>query len=177
MPRPISWYQRKLAFMGIQSVVTEIINLKDGFKMDYTQQKQINDNDTRVRVSAPTEIWNSALPLGKFRVKVCAIPTIQENKNDKYLHLEIPIQFESGRKAKYQLQINNPDWLMSTHSVFDEIGVPYKQDENTGFLDFDRKDFVGLEFQVLIEAKESKKTGRTYNNITRVFNKDYVEPE
>lgn len=176
MPRPISWYQRRLALKGIKSIVisTEIINKKDGLEMADLRNKPISVNpDDDLIIDAPVDIWDSVLPLGLWDAVIPELPIAERSKKG-LLQLKVPLVLSvngGNRKASiyFQLEGNGLKW---TRENFDELGIDYSHDGISALRIKGLKQFVNLKCKALVA--ENKYNGTVTNRIKKLFNKDYV---
>jgi hypothetical protein len=109
---------------GIDAEITSIEILKeDGSKMDYTNKTK----DTKVRIKAPIDQWESFLEKGLFNAFIYDVPDFKPCKNNEDNHnLIIPIQFvdglNKGKKGNYLITFT-PNSLGRCKRIFG--GVTY----------------------------------------------------
>jgi hypothetical protein len=144
--------------------------------MDYTQSKQ---KDTKVRIKAPTDLWEGYLEKGLYDGVVYDVPDFKPSKNnDNVMVLYIPIQLLSGankgKKDNYFITFNENS-LKVNKRIFDAVGFKYVHDRETGILDFDCAELKGV--QLKAQVAENTYKGKTTNKIVAIFNKDYVPEE
>jgi hypothetical protein len=166
---------KKLNDIGIDTEIVSIEKIKkDGLEMDYTNKNK----DTKVRIQAPIDQWESFLEKGLFEAVVNEVPDFKPCKNNEENHnLIIPIQFldgiNKGKKANYLLTFT-PKSLGRCKRIFDNVGFKYTHD-GSGLLDFDCNDFKGLKLKAMVD--EDNYQGKITNKITMIFHKDYIPEE